>query len=75
MNTDALCPILVEIEQLEREFSRANRLAINNLASWEQFVLDFCSHREVSYVAVMSNEGLVEYLNIRWLKRGTRFVG
>jgi hypothetical protein len=72
MNTDTLCPI-GEIEQLELELRRIRRAADSNLTSWIQFVLNLCERHRWSYSSVMSNEMMVQWQNMLWLRNGKRF--
>ena len=72
MNTDTLCPI-DEIERLELELRRLRRAAESNLTSWMQFVLNLCERHRWSYLSVMNNESMVEWLNMLWLRNGKRY--
>ena len=74
MNTNRLRSTFhEEVEEIEVQVVRAQRLGWATLAGWMQFVLDYTRCYGFSWDAVIENPTLVEQLNVKWMKARTRF--
>jgi len=73
MNTDSLTATW-EVEQVELAIRRMQQAARSDLMSWVQFVFSFCERHCLSYSSVISDEIIMERLNIMWLRSDKRFT-
>ena len=67
MNTDILWSA-ESVDDVEREFHRSCFSGRKILTSWIQFVLIFCDRNNLSYLAVTTDDVMVERLNVWWLR-------